>query len=180
MSANGWFGLLCLWMFFFFLYRDYRLDFFRQKLFGLRDELFDLGINQEIEFNHPAYGMLRSIVNGTIQYGHRFGLLSIVAHYLFMRKYEHKIKNFDTNWKAACSDLSDETRDKLLSIQHRMHIAIIGQIVFTSSLLIFILVLLMFSFLIKRFTNRMIDSFLQTGTMRRFMSIQDCSSSLIG
>ncbi len=61
-------GLVVLY---FWLYRDYRIDLFRQRLFALRDELFDLARSGAISFDDRAYGLLRSTLNGFIRFGHR-------------------------------------------------------------------------------------------------------------
>lgn len=58
----------------FWLYRDYRTDAYRQKLFALRDELFDEATKGELPFDNPAYGMLRTTMNGFIRFAHRMNL----------------------------------------------------------------------------------------------------------
>src|SRR4051812_41355603 len=52
-------------------WRRYRLDVFRQRLFALRDELFDVAAAGEIDFNDFAYGGLRLLINSIIRFGHR-------------------------------------------------------------------------------------------------------------
>ena len=38
-------------------WRRYRLDLFRQNLFALRDELFDMAATGDLAFNDPAYNV---------------------------------------------------------------------------------------------------------------------------
>src|SRR5438552_13935668 len=71
-------SLMGLWILFFWLYRDYRVDLFRQRMFELRDELFELGRVDEIAFHHQAYGLLRTTINGYIRFAHRISFLSVV------------------------------------------------------------------------------------------------------
>ncbi len=50
MTTMGWFFVGGLWILFFWLYRDYRLDAFRQELFLLRSELFGLAMGGKLFF----------------------------------------------------------------------------------------------------------------------------------
>lgn len=53
------------------LWSGARLDSFRQKMFVVRDELFDYAASGKIEFNDPAYRLLRQSMNGHIRYAHQ-------------------------------------------------------------------------------------------------------------
>jgi len=68
-------SLAGLWVLVFWLYRDYRVDLFRQELFQVRDELFDFAAQGQIPFDHPAYVGLREVFNGYIRFAHRVGIL---------------------------------------------------------------------------------------------------------
>src|ERR1700733_5370308 len=50
---------------------EQRIDLFRQKMFTIRDELFDFAGGGGIDFQHPAYQLLRNSMNGFIRYAHR-------------------------------------------------------------------------------------------------------------
>jgi|SRR5882672_2427141 len=67
-------SLIGLWALFHWLYRDYRVDLFRQRMFALRDELFDMAASGRIAFDNPAYGKLRDMLNGYIRFAHRVSL----------------------------------------------------------------------------------------------------------
>lgn len=53
------------------LVASFRLDEFRQRMFAVRDELFDYAAAGNIGFNDPAYRLLRQSMNGFIRYGHQ-------------------------------------------------------------------------------------------------------------
>ena len=76
----GLFSFAGLWVLFFWHYREYRVDNFRQRLFAIRDELFDLGRAGVIAFDHPAYGVVRTLINGFIRFANRIGVLSLLLH----------------------------------------------------------------------------------------------------
>lgn len=67
-------SILMLLVFAFIVYQDLAVDRFRQKMFTLRDRMFDEAASGKFDFNHPAYGMLRSTMNGLIRFGHRLNL----------------------------------------------------------------------------------------------------------
>ncbi len=78
-------SLLGLWVLFFWLYRDYRVDTFRQQLFSLRDQLFDYAVSRQIAFDHPAYGFHRRNINGMIRFAHRLTLTWLFTVLLIRR-----------------------------------------------------------------------------------------------
>ncbi len=49
---------------------EQRIDILRQRLFALRDELFDFAMDGYVRFDDPAYQLLRDLLNGTIRYAH--------------------------------------------------------------------------------------------------------------
>src|SRR6266513_245936 len=71
-------SVLLLAVLYFWLYRDYRMDLFRHRLFRLRDELFDVARDGALSFDHPAYGLLRMTLNGFIRFGGRLGVVTVL------------------------------------------------------------------------------------------------------
>lgn len=143
-----------LWIFFFWLYRDYRLDKFRESLFSLRDELYDLGLNEKIGFDHLSYGMLRSLINGSIQFGHRLGLFGILTFVLIRRKEERFTKiSFDEMWKESLATLPEDVQDELNTLRGRFHFLLLEQVVFTSLLLVGTLISVVIVSLLKHLSR---------------------------
>src|SRR5579862_226779 len=64
-------GLAVLWFIWYYGIRLVLLARFRQKLFGIRDRLFDYAAEGNIEFSDPAYGSLRSMMNSLIRFAHK-------------------------------------------------------------------------------------------------------------
>ena len=130
-------SLAVLWGGFFWLYRDYRVDMFRERIFRLRDDLFDVARGGELSFDDAAYGMLRRTMNGTIRFGHRFGLLDFVSCVLQVRGVDEReaAKNYHAAWTMALEQVNPEARQKLRVIRGRLHFLVIEQLIFTSLLL---------------------------------------------
>jgi len=114
-------------------YRDYRRDLFRARLFAIRGELFDGAADGKIDFNHPAYGLLRSTLNGFLRFGHRFGALRLVAMALVVDQ-DTFSEDFDfgRRWREAARTLTGEQRVWLQGLRQDMHTALFKHIVVTS------------------------------------------------
>lgn len=111
-----------VWLFF-WLYRDYRRDLFRARLFSLRADLFDGAADGRISFDHPAYGLLRSTFNGFLRFGHRFGTLRMIAMALVLDRewFLRDGRDFDRRWREALRTLDPEQRDWLSRLRNEMH-----------------------------------------------------------
>ena len=68
-----------------YLVEIYRLDSFRQKMFAVRDELFDYAADGNISFDDPAYQLLREQMNAIIRFGHNLTLYRLVITWLGVR-----------------------------------------------------------------------------------------------
>ena len=79
MTVVGWLSLLGLWVWFFWLYRDYRIDAYRQRLFALRNQLWDYAAAGHISFDDPAYLVVRNRLNGLIRFAHLLSLVWLLA-----------------------------------------------------------------------------------------------------
>jgi hypothetical protein len=129
-------GLAVIWL---WLYRDYRVDFFRQRMFSLRDELFDEGCRGTISFDHPAYGMLRSTMNGFIRFGHKMGILNFIFFVVYLNKEDQKALrevSFDAHWQNATMDLPMGVKDKLFNYKLRMNMLLVEHLLLVSPFVI--------------------------------------------
>lgn len=145
-------SIAALWVMFFWFYREYRLDLTRQRLFGLRDELFDLARSGRLHFSHPAYGMLRRVMNGSIRHGHRLGLVNMTLFYLLIRRDPAMIglvTSFETRWEEASSSLPEDVQHQLLSIRQRLHAQLAEHLLFTQPILFFALLPLVVWFALR-------------------------------
>ncbi|MEZ6072590.1 MAG: hypothetical protein R3C10_20595 [Pirellulales bacterium] len=144
MAISSLVSLCFIWYLFFWLYRDYRLDRFRNNLFTLRDELFDLAADGEIAFDDDAYGILRSTINGTIQHGHRLGLIELLCARVFVSREQLRrhATEYQRDWDHACGTLAPAVREKLLAIRRRHHRYLAEQVILTSAVMMFSLTVL--------------------------------------
>lgn len=129
-------SIVGLWALYSVAYQDYRRDVYRQKLFALRDELFDLARSGQIPFDEPAYGTLRSTLNGFIRFGHTMRLLPIVTFLTLDRKREESHPSFEAIWGAQLHKIDPAVQQQLNGIVVRMHTHAAEQLVLTSVLLL--------------------------------------------
>jgi hypothetical protein len=71
-------ALLALWVLLFVCVREYRVDALRQRLFAIRDELFDYAAEGNIDFDNNAYAFSRELLNGMIRFAHRISFSRLV------------------------------------------------------------------------------------------------------
>ncbi len=127
----------------FFLYPRHSLDVFRQDMFALRDSLFDEATAGSVAFDSPAYGILRTTMNGFIRYGHRLSFLQAI---IFMSTAEPRDRevtaesSFPTRWQHALADETGDTRDILLGYANRMNSIVLKYLVLSSPLLVLCIV----------------------------------------
>jgi hypothetical protein len=89
---------------------EVQVDSFRQRMFAVRDELFDYAADGHISFEHPAYVLLRRQMNGFIRYAHHltvFRMLMTIAFHRIRRTPSPSI-DWQTQWQDAVNSVQDE------------------------------------------------------------------------
>jgi len=146
------FSLLGVWLLLYVLFKDYRLDSLRQRLFNLRGDLFDYAASDAISFNHPAYGMLRTRINRLIRFAHRFTstqlLLVVTLHAPVDDDPLHE-------WKKAVETVeSAEVRERLRAFNNQMFAILVWHMVTGSVILMASLALFGVCWAIKQLIDR--------------------------
>lgn len=132
-------GLFAFWFLYFFCWREHRIDSFRQRLFGVRDGLFDYAASGAIRFDDPAYVTLRDLSNGLIRFGHRMTFTRIWAGALFGH---YSQTDRMAAWMSDVQTRSPEVRSKLLGVHEELKKASLWHILAWSPLAwIFLLVM---------------------------------------
>jgi hypothetical protein len=128
---NIGFGLILLWLLFFFGWRPYRIDNVREKLFQLRNELFLLAADGAISFDDPAYRMLRERLNAVIRFAHTITLTRSV---LFALQAD-EVPNLRERWLEAVAKLPEKYQEQLIDIDQRASFALAWQVLSGSPIL---------------------------------------------
>lgn len=103
-----------------------RVERHRQKLFEIRDALFDYAAAGNIAFTHPAYAMVRSTINGFIRHAHRISVVQMIAFLFLSRRDRLTIltDSFDKRWAVATRDLDAGVRNHLWDSVRQTNLAV--------------------------------------------------------
>jgi hypothetical protein len=119
-----------------------REDMFRQQMFAIRDELFDFAMDDNIDFEHPAYILLRQLMNGFIRYAHNLTPFRTILSFL---RWKYAMgappERWTEAWGTALNSISDEsTRIKLQEFHSRATDLVLGQLLLSPGVLILAIV----------------------------------------
>lgn len=120
-----------------FLWREYRIERFRQRIFQIRDELFDFAADGHLTFDDPAYGALRSSMNSMIRFAHRMSLshavgLTVARHFCPSPSLERFAKD---RLRPLMELPEGPARDKLLKLHTRALVEVFTFVSFSPLLL---------------------------------------------
>jgi hypothetical protein len=119
-----------------------REDMFRQQMFALRDELFDFAMEDRITFDHPAYILLRQLMNGFIRYAHNLTPFRTMLSFLRWKYADREpLERWTEAWNQALSTVSDENaRTKLKEFHSEATDLVLGQLLLSPGMLVLAIV----------------------------------------
>jgi hypothetical protein len=123
-------GLAVLWYFVFYLWRDYRLDSFREHLFSIRDRMFMYGAESNIGFDHPAYTTTRARANSLIRHAHQLTLTRFVVVMLTQPTMDEKKAR--KQWERLIDDLPADVQAKMREFRLCISVATLQHIAYLS------------------------------------------------
>lgn len=150
-------SLILIWWVVSWLVRDYFVDRFRESMFALRAELYDVARSGLISFDHPAYGTLRTTMNGFIRFGHQisFSRVLVILSFVDLKS----VPSFTEKWGEATKDLEPEVNERLTNFTEKMN-AIVGKhLVVTSPTLLLLLVVTIVFILCFKLSDRIVEFF---------------------
>lgn len=96
-----------------------RLDVFRQRVFAVRDELWDYAAAGNIGFDDPAYRLLRQSMNGIIRYAHQLTFFRVCVTVLRIELAVDSPKgSWSEDWQSALEKIRIEGTRKQLEEFH--------------------------------------------------------------
>ncbi len=82
---SGLLFILIFWAWF-VLWKDLFVDEYRQQLFEVRDELFNMAFRGELPFDSEGYLSLRELLNGTIRFAHVMSPFTLIILHVYREK----------------------------------------------------------------------------------------------
>ena len=108
--------LFVVWLVWYQFWIPYRVDYFRQRLFELRDELFEYAKAGNREFTDPAYVNLRRAINALIRYGHRVTISKILIGMVVLKNSGRSpMTNAAAEWEKHVAAIEDEETKRRMS-----------------------------------------------------------------
>jgi hypothetical protein len=119
-------------------YSEQLIDRHRQDLFKLRDELFDYANSGKIGFDHQAYRIMRTMINGGIRFGDRtslFYFLLVAINHIQHQEDDLLVSDFQSLWDSSLASLPLETSKHLKQIHQEYHLIVAAQAIKRSPIL---------------------------------------------
>lgn len=125
--------LIAILWFFHGQYRQYRLDQFRQSLFGIRDRLFEdaesgmfvrPGDDSQRPFDAPAYTTIRTTLNGMIRFAHTLSftriVVMVVIHKYFLKDSARLSAEYQKEINRSRHGLSEKAKQRIADAEREM------------------------------------------------------------
>jgi hypothetical protein len=141
-------GAAGCWVIWFYLIKDYRVSNFRERLFSLREELFQFAALGHVSFDDPAYVELRALINGMLRFAHRVTFLTLITS-VRNSSADDTDQNPYQRWKESLDHLAPETQKQLELLHDKLFSAFMGQLVSGSVVLLPISLLLTAGFFLR-------------------------------
>lgn len=125
-------SLVFLFWFFYWPWQSYCVDVARQRMFMIRDELFDLAADEKMSFNEPAYQEMRDIINANIRFAHRMSWIEIFLVGVAIRGERAERHSFGGLLGAT---KTEDARNKVGNLQRRLSRIALSLIIFRSPFL---------------------------------------------
>jgi hypothetical protein len=107
-------------------WKTHRLDTYRQRMFILRDRLFDYALEGRISFADPAYRLLRKSMNGFIRYGHQLTFFQLCLNLLRWHITENQPSlDWTKRWANAVESIPSEGVKRDLEALHAAALALV-------------------------------------------------------
>ena len=134
MRAIGGLSLLGLWVWFFWLYRDYRIDAYRQRVFALRNELWDYAAAGHISFDDPAYLVVRNRMNGLIRFAHLLSLTWLLGAFWAraLRPFPELEAEAHKEFEGALKNVDAQVANRLRSLHQQALLGAVEHIILVS------------------------------------------------
>ena len=135
-------ALLSVWILFFKLFRTYRTDALRDRLFAVRQELFDYADGGGVGFDEPAYTKLRGLLNSLIRFAHHLTFTRFLLGLVWACWGDSDFKKQPIErWRLAMSKLPPESSGRLDEIHTGAVVLVVRHLTTGSPLMLSVLAL---------------------------------------
>jgi len=157
------------WVFWYFFWKRYSLDLYRQQLFKLRHHLFNLALDEsvQIRFEDPIYKKFELMINNAIRFAHKATASRVLVFSFLARSNDIPMSEIAKDQIVDISQIrecDDVTQKKLLDIYKQTALSVIRHFLRTSPLFLF--------FYLARVFWVLIMVFVSVSRMRRVVALE--------
>lgn len=125
------------------------IESFRNNVFGIRNELFDRALSGEIAFDHPAYVMMRSLLNGHLRFAHNLSFMEIGVFYRVYGN-DPAANEARERFISALASCTKEQREFMSEYMDRLGMLIVGRLVAGSWMMVLLVAPVIVAMLAQR------------------------------
>ena len=130
LSLVGILSLLSIWH---WGLKRYFLDSFRQNIFLTRGKMFVYAAEGNIDFNHPAYGTIRTLMNGYIRFADRIDFFPMLVLFLLTKKETEKASlEFNRKLESEIASLNPGAQKELREYLKRTENEVVKHLILSS------------------------------------------------
>ncbi len=128
-----------------FLFRAYRVEALRDRLFAVRQKLFDYANSGGVEFSDPAYAKLRRLINSLIRFAHHVTFPRFALGFVWA-SWDDPVCGSEPleEWRQAVSRLPPEAKERLEEIHGEALVLVVRHLVTGSPIMIGVGILFFF------------------------------------
>ena len=120
-----------------FLSKAYRVDALRDRLFAVRQKLFDYADSGEVEFSDPAYTKLRHLLNSLIRFAHHLTFTRFALGVVWVSRSDPALSDRPLEeWRRAVSRLPSESRERLEEIHAEALVLVVRHLITGSPIMV--------------------------------------------
>jgi hypothetical protein len=144
-------GVAAFYCVYFIQFRKTLNAVYRDRLFMLRNNLFDLMTREGVRYDHPAHVLLRNQANGLIRYADFLHPISFMM--LVLSAAHTEMPTFAERFSRASEGLPKDLKNDMFSIHNKLNQEVLRFILFgTLTGWVFVLIAAIRAFIVNRFT----------------------------
>lgn len=162
------------------VWREYRRDLLRHRLFIIRDKLFIVTEKSiSLSFDNKAYGLARTTLNGMIRYADELTLGQIIIDSIILGKNEIIDDSYIHEMETALGKLNDLNREIIEDAIDEMHQVVVSHVVATNPVLFILWLPVKLINLVATSLNFSIVRFLMNKSEKRIQTL-DLMANTVG
>ncbi len=127
------------------LWVPYILDSFRNRIFILRDELFDFCLKHDSKFDTSEYLRLRDLMNSALRFAHKSSVTDLILVQVFIPNFKQLAIKEEKNIERIFQAIKDKkSKEFYEDLRFRFNYEIVRYFIISSPILFFVFIWILF------------------------------------